>query len=205
MRTKYRKLEFNLSTTNQGFEKVGTEVRPTKGIYALAAWLSPTNPIMVIGWMNTIKNILVELLAIAFSLAFGSLIGQNKNGEKIYTPKVSTVNTHKNIDSVVTAKKIGFDVENCKESLVHKPPLNVDYKDIHEAIVLYASTALRKLKKDNSCPGLSTIAKETNYNRDKLRKAKAYLEHKNILEVNGLTTYVKDINKLKALCTRKGE
>jgi hypothetical protein len=34
--------ESSLLSTNVGFEKVGTDVRPTKGMYALASWMCPT-------------------------------------------------------------------------------------------------------------------------------------------------------------------
>ena len=67
-----------------------------------------------------------------------------------------------------------------------------------EAIKIYSKEALRNIKPDNRCDGLDKIQKRTEYSRDKLRKAKSFLEHSNALQVEGMVTYVKDIDKLKS-------
>ncbi len=67
-----------------------------------------------------------------------------------------------------------------------------------EAIKIYSKEALRNIKPDSRCDGLDKIQKRTEYSRDKLRKAKSFLEHSNALQVEGMVTYVKDIDKLKS-------
>lgn len=76
------------------------------------------------------------------------------------------------------------------------PEKSIDV-EIAEAVRLYARTILPKIRPNNSCIGLDAVATETDYNRDKLRKAKSFLEHSGALYVKGMTTFVQDLDKLK--------
>ena len=187
--------ESSLLSTNKGFETVGNNVRPTKGMYALASWMCPSNPVMVMGWMNTVKNFLIEILAIAFSLAFGSLIGQNTHFK---LPKFSPGLKDKSSLSPTTAKA-GFDIKNCVSD--NKPQstcIQASTSNLMEAVRAYAVEALSSINPDNSCDGVTKISKRVeDYTRTELLKAKNYLEQKKVLEVKGNTTYISDISKLK--------
>jgi hypothetical protein len=187
--------ESSLLSTNEGFEKVGIDVRPTKGMYALASWMCPSNPVLVVGWMNTVKNFLIEILAIAFSLAFGSLIGQNTSFK---LPKISTGLKDKPTLSPTTAKA-GFDIKNCKvEKNPVTPCIQTSTSNLMDAVKAYAVEALRSINPDNSCDGVTKISKRVeDYTRTELLKAKNYLEQKKVLEVKGNTTYITDITKLE--------
>jgi hypothetical protein len=86
--------ENKLPAVQEGFSTVGKDISPTKGAYALAQWMSAANPDGTIGIMNLIKNILIELVAIAFSMAFGSLMGKIKQEEKHIDEIQHTQHTH---------------------------------------------------------------------------------------------------------------
>lgn len=66
--------ESNLSGVNTGFATVSSQVKTTKGIMALATWFNSENPEKALGQINFTKNILIEIVAIAFSMAFGALV-----------------------------------------------------------------------------------------------------------------------------------
>lgn len=66
--------ESKLSGVNTGFATVSSQVKTTRGIGALATWFNSENPEKALGQINFTKNILIEIVAIAFSMAFGALV-----------------------------------------------------------------------------------------------------------------------------------
>jgi hypothetical protein len=140
--------------------------------------------------------ILIEVVGV---LALVELKRKNRKVLKRYTvyeDAETLVNTERSNNS----DKNVIDIDSKKKQRSDVTSTLSEEIEIEEALQLYAQAALQKIEQnpnDTSCPGLTAMAKKLNYSRDKLRKAKDYLERKKILKVDGLTTFVNDLNKLK--------
>jgi hypothetical protein len=68
--------ETSLKNINGGFGEISNTISTTKGVRALAAWLSPSDPDDMVGKLNMVKNIVLELASILFFVGFGVFSGR---------------------------------------------------------------------------------------------------------------------------------
>jgi len=82
---------------------------------------------------------------------------------------------------------------------VYEKPDNTIDAEIHKDIKVYVNAVLDNPQNNAmQCLGLTSMHNITGYNRDRLRKAKDYLEHAKALYVKGTFTYINDMVKLKS-------
>lgn len=85
------------------------DIKTEKGIYSLAQWIDKNNPDKVVGWIFVVKNILIEIVSIAFGIGAGMFLGivslktkENKDNKKENEIKKEKVNINSNKEILVS-------------------------------------------------------------------------------------------------------
>jgi len=194
-----RQKEAGLNTIDKGFDKMSKNIDATEGLITFSNWLSSVSgqyPDKIIGWFYIFKNVFSEFLGLGLIMLSGlELKPTSPTSREMKEPsnKPGIFNRLKKFrPSMATIKsKVTPESQSGTKLQDHYPT-----PEVSNAIKVYASAVLKNPKSDRSCPGLTTIAKNTTLSRNDLLKAKSYLEEKKILTVQGTTTYVNDVNKL---------
>lgn len=189
--TQLAKKESELAGINQGFQSVGTNIKTTKGAYALSEWINPKDPAGTLGILNMIKDLLLEIVAIAFSIGFGILIGKDEN---ITLESARTVDKSTYSDNnpnppspddkprfrLKTKAKSENNTTNPKIININKPlssPISgVKDMEYHKYI-----DYMYKNQKNQISPGYIKISKDTGISLKKCRLINGYLEQNNII------------------------
>jgi phage shock protein A len=116
-----KKYQKQLENTDNSFEGLENTVNTTEGIYALAKMLDSKNPDAMLQKMTKWKNIILEVVGIAFAVAFGIYLGKGfkGNGKGIF-------NKIKNATSAI-GNKIG-DIKEKKTVVAGFEPPNQEDK-----------------------------------------------------------------------------
>lgn len=194
--------ENGLTTTSKDIaQTAGTkDIRTTEGIYALAVYLDKENPEEMLGTLFKIKNVLLEVIGIAFSLAFGFLIGllrqpKEESEHESLNDRKSNIKKSYHDNDAVTAKsnhKIGFCMTDDVKSHDDNSNDNVIDNEFKE---IYYKYLCKNVDKNNQVPGYGKAAR---YFDIKSKKAYAYhnvLADEGRLMTKGKYTYLNKEDK----------
>lgn len=143
----------NVKEVNNDFNTLESKVETTEGIYALAKWIDPKNPESVLGSISLLKNVFLEVISIAFSLAFGLFLGKSKIVKPAKDKTVCLVNEDKeylawkNANSISTLsnkeqKMLPSNEESnaCKENEKDKVPNKRNFKLLKKNLTMKKSS-----------------------------------------------------------------
>jgi uncharacterized protein YxeA len=234
---KISNLEKQLNNTSNRLKGVAAEfkgidknVKTTEGIGALAAWLCPeSNPTEIIGNIVLVKNILIEILGIAFSILFGLFLGRVTNaGSGISLLKDKFKNAKNNLSEKlkpeivsdtmqdiaapppppkITSKKV-LKLKRSNKAIENKigfkmgdlsPTPSTTIRAKREHVETYLTYIINNLKSNNKSPGKNIIKSETALSDKDVNGVRYLLAENNIIKIDGNNTIVLETNLQKAL------
>jgi hypothetical protein len=192
-----------LKTINKSFGSIN--VKTTEGIGALSNWLK-----VDVGNIVMVKNIMMEILGIAFSILFGFFTGKSKIDilkslrDKANTVKDKFNNAENKV--IVESHNNPFDNIMCNaelqtindnESILNNNSSGHDvgttcdeYKDFDIDDIKEYLHYMYNNSNNNISVGITKIINNTNLCNKQVRGIKFYLEKKNIIKSNGVNTQI---------------